>query len=153
MQGLEELDKARNFLKQWSTIPNDTIYLLVRLKSKIGYAGTLRFINDELNPSPLRYTFSSTHILRLVTIAEKFIQLGLSRTITDQIPLVTWLPIMRYVSLDNAEAIVELLYSGETLNSLKKNFVQGLNIEYNDFSRKFEFSRERSNADLESSNF
>ncbi len=48
---------------------------------------------------------------------------------------------MRYVSVDNAEGIVEFLYSGGTLNTLKENFAQGLKIEYNDFTRRYEFSR------------
>ena len=150
MQGLEELDKTRNSLKLWASIPNDTIHLLVKLKSKIGYAGVVKFLSDELNPSPLRYSCTPEHMMRLINVAEKFIQLGLSRKITDPIPLVTWLPIMRYVSKENAKGILEFLYSGGTLNTLKENFSKGLKMEYNEFSRQFEFSRESSNADIES---
>jgi len=136
-----EFETVRDMLSQWSTIPNDTIYKLIELKRKIGYAGVLKFLRDELNPSSLRYTYTPEHMMRLINVAEKIIQLDLSRKITDQIPLVTWLPIMRYVSVDNAEGIVEFLYSGGTLNTLKENFVQGLKIEYNDFTRRYEFSR------------
>lgn len=89
--------------------------------------------------------------MRLVNIIEKMQKLNISRNIYQKLPLSYWNYIIRYVSAENVEDIVDFIYRGGKVKILVAGFKKGFILRYNLFLDEFEFSSgEESNAHPES---
>ncbi|MDP8268884.1 MAG: hypothetical protein P9L97_09170 [Candidatus Tenebribacter davisii] len=144
--------KIRELVHQAATWQNNLVHTLVELKVVYGAIGAKRYIAEELAKYGIGSLPKGTYLMRLVTVAEKLAKLQIPRDITDRLPFPSWMVLIKYVTNENAQEMVDYLHHQDgQLKILEAKLKQGYKLRYNLFTAEHEFTKKSEiNEDSES---
>ncbi len=132
-------------IQQWASLQQNLVEELAKMKRIYGSEGTKRFLKEALAKYHLGSSTSGAYLMRLINISEKLQRAGISRSISDQIPLSSWMKIINFVSFENAQEIVNYLYHKDgQLKTLVAKLKQGYYLRFNLFSGEYDFIKRKS---------
>ncbi|MCK5050770.1 MAG: hypothetical protein KAS53_03445 [Candidatus Cloacimonetes bacterium] len=135
--------KGSEFIRQGSTWHHNLVNELVELKIILGAEGTKKKLVEELAKYYTGSLPKGSYLLRLVSVVEKLQKKDVPKELYEKIPLSYWIKLIKYVTRDNAQEIIDCLNNEVQLKILIEKLKQGFELRYNLFSGEHEFYREK----------